>query len=434
MLAKLLIVLCVAAVAALSVAYWRDLDSIVAAIRASAVGHAFFIVGVVILIINALAFIWQIALVLMYRPAATAAADQLPTLTVVVPAYNEGQGVVATLRSILACDYPAGKLQVIAVDDGSRDDTWEWMQKAAAEFPDRITTLRLEHNQGKRFALAAGFRRATGEVIVTVDSDSILDPHALRKIVSPLVADPRAAAVAGNIRVLAAQGSLIGRMLDVNFTYSFDFIRSSQSEVAAVMCIPGALAAYRRDELMAVLDGWLAQTFMGRPANIGEDRALTNLLLRRGGLCLFQADAICYTAVPPRYGGLCRMLIRWGRSNVRETLSMARFIFTRFRPEPKTGARINLVTQMLGLFITPPITMLGLACMALAPGMYIVHVLLATALSSTVPAVFYWLRTGSSNGLWAFPYGVFWLLGLSWINFYCLLTPQKSGWLTRQLP
>src|SRR5690606_27789221 len=217
-----------------------------------------------------------------------------------VPAYNEGQQVLKTLRSLARSDYPRQKLRIVAINDGSVDDTWHRIRQGAREFSDCVIALNCRTNQGKRAALYEGFGYARGDVIVTVDSDSEVLPDTLRNLVSPLVRDARVGAVAGNVRVLNRDQGVIPAMLDVSFTYAFEFLRASQCRVDTVFCCPGALSAYRRQLVEECKDEWMAQTFCGRPAHIGEDRALTNLVLRMGSLVRFQANAIVLTEVPTR--------------------------------------------------------------------------------------------------------------------------------------
>ena len=111
---------------------------------------------------------------LRYRPRRTLSDGELPTCTVIVPAYNEGKSVLNALDSVLASDYPAAKLEILAIDDGSADDTWYWIKLAAARSGGRITPVKLEKNGGKRHALYRGIRQSRAEVIVTVDSDSVV--------------------------------------------------------------------------------------------------------------------------------------------------------------------------------------------------------------------------------------------------------------------
>ena len=164
-------------------------------------------------------------------------------------------------------------------------------------------------------------------MFVTVDSDSIVVVDTLRKMVSPFVKDKNCGAVAGNIRVLNTEDGFIPKMLDVSFALSFEFIRAAQSKLNAVLCTPGALAAYRRDAVFACLEDWINQKFMGKPSDIGEDRAMTNMILKQGRNVLFQRDAYAYTNVPESYKGLYKMFIRWSRSKVRETLAMSKYAY-----------------------------------------------------------------------------------------------------------
>lgn len=427
-------VLVPAAMIALAAASWLTWDALVGAVdsfRHHALGQVFFVGCQVLLAIHIVAFIWRLVLVLRYRPAATCTDAELPACCVVVPAYNEGRGVYDTLVSLIRSDYPPGKLQIITVDDGSLDDTWQWMQRAAGEFPGQILTLRLNHNRGKRHALYEAFRAARADVLVTVDSDCVVAPSAIRRLVSPMVRSADVSAVAGNVRVLNREAGLLPRMLDVNFAYSFDFMRSSQSEVNTVMCTPGALAGYRRSVVMGVLQEWVNQRFCGRAANIGEDRALTNLILREGHLCHFQQDAMCYTKVPAGYAGLCRMFLRWARSNVRETIAMGGFLFGRFRRQGALGARVNFITQAIDMIAGPLLLAAAIGTLIWHPGIYSIHILTGVFIASAVPAIFYAIRERSSDCLLALPYGVFNLVALSWIGAYSLMTPHKSSWLTR---
>lgn len=388
--------------------------------------------GAFFIIINISVLIWRCILFLRYRPAPPCHATRLPFCTVVVPAYNEGRQVLMTLESLVQSNYPEEKLQIIAVDDGSADDTWHWICQAENAYPGRITTIRLPFNQGKRHALFAGFNQSKGDILVTVDSDSVVEPETLQRLVSPFVYDRLVGAVAGNVRVLNRSEGIIPRMLDVIYLFSFDFIRAAQSMVNTVLCTPGALSAYRTEVVMRILPKWINQRFCGRPANIGEDRAMTNLILREGYSTLFQQNALVYTSAPVRYKNLCRMFLRWARSNVRETLVMSTFAFRTFREGPMLGARINLFLQWMTL-TTSQLLLLGtLASLFLYPTLIGIQVLLGIVISSSLRAWLYCWRERNTEGIWAYLYGIFWFLALSWITPYAIFTPYKTGWLTRQ--
>ena len=394
--------------------------------------HPLSRIGFCVVITTTLFYLWLAFNAFRYKAVPGATDDELPKVTVVVPAYNEGHLVQETLRSLATGDYPKDKLQLIAIDDGSKDDTWSYIEKAAKEFPGQIMTIRQMKNSGKRRALYEGFKRATGDVLITVDSDSVVDHDTLRNLASPFVGDDDCGAVAGNVRVLNRK-AVIPRMLEVSFVFSFEFVRSAQSNLRTVFCTPGALAAYRRDLVMNVLEEWVNQTFLGREANIGEDRAITNLILRQGKSVLFQKNATVYTNIPEQYQGLCKMLIRWGRSNVRESLKMGTFICTRFRDHHRTSARILWFVQCLWCASSPLFFCMILCLIALFPLQFFIAGVGGGAMWSSVSALFYASRYRSSEALWAYGYGIFHFCALAWITPYALITVQKTGWLTREL-
>ncbi|HOQ04837.1 MAG TPA: glycosyltransferase [Anaerohalosphaeraceae bacterium] len=396
-------------------------------------GIAYLAVARTLFVINVAALFWRFYLVLFYKPARTCTDSELPTCTVIIPAYNEGRHVADTIDSVAASDYPVDKLQIIAVDDGSADDTWEWIQQAAARYPQLVTPLRLKRNSGKRKALYEGFIRSQADIVVTIDSDSIIEKNTLRNLVSPFITQSNVGAVAGNVRVLNRHQGFIPKMLDVSFAFSFDFIRASQSQVDSVLCTPGALSAYRRDLVMKVLRAWMNQRFLGQKSNIGEDRAMTNLILKQGFAVKFQSNAVVFTQVPVRYKGLCKMFLRWARSNIRETIEMARFVFKPFRTN-RLGAQLNFLHSVVNLFGATFMIFGTLGCILWEPQAFLAQILLGAELMAIIPGTFYALKYRSSNALWAFAYSLFWLAGLFWISPYALLTVGNNKWLTRTLP
>ncbi len=412
----------------------EDFRSLLADVRSHKLGLVYLYTIRILLGLNLSVFLWRVLLVLKYRPLESCRDRQLPRCTVIVPAYNEGEGVVMTLKSIVHSEYPADKLQIIAIDDGSADDTFDWIRIACKIMPGRIESIRFKKNRGKRAALFEGIIRSRGRIIITIDSDSVVEPQTLRRLVSPFVGDKSVGAVAGNVRVLNCDEGFIPKMLDVIFAYGFDFLRASQSMVNTVFCTPGALSAYRKDIVMKNLNAWLSQTFLGAKANIGEDRAMTNMILNDGWSVKFQSNAVVYTAVPTAYGKLCKMFLRWARSNVRETLKMGGFVFKRFRSGPMSGARVNFIVSCVNLVFPQVIASLAVGFMFVRPQAYISQLMLWVVIASTAPTVFYALRRRNSDSLWAYAYGLLWLVGLWWITPWAIATCRSGKWLTRQLP
>jgi hyaluronan synthase len=393
---------------------------------------AFLAVTGSLLLFRAGFFFYNLYLYLRYKPINSVSNEELPTCTVIVPAYNEGKQVWATLKSLAKSDYPSHKIQLLAIDDGSKDDTWDWMLKAKKELGDQLSIYQQPENKGKRHALYRGFNLSTGEVLVTVDSDSEVTKDTLRNLVSPFVVNEKCGAVAGNIRVLNNEKkAMLPKMLDVSFVLSFEFIRSAESSLESVLCTPGALAAYRKKAVFGCLEEWINQTFMGKASDIGEDRAMTNMILKQGYHVLFQRNAFAYTNVPEKYTGLYKMFIRWGRSNVRENIAMAKYVFTDFRESSKAGSRLLFINQVLKLVMSYPTILMMLFFISMDPILFLSSTLFSILIWSSFPVLFYAKRYNLSESFWAYSYSILYTFGLFWITPYAIATASKRGWLTR---
>lgn len=403
--------------------------------RMSSSGGLFFLVlATALFLLKASFFIYTLYLYIKYKPIKSVSDTELPTCTVIVPAYNEGKQVWATLMSLADSHYPKEKLQLLAIDDGSKDDTWEWMKQAKLQLGDRLDIFQQPKNMGKRHALYRGFNLGTGDVFVTVDSDSIVKTDTLRNLVSPFVVNEKCGAVAGNIRVLNNEKALLPKMLNVSFVLSFEFRRSAESYLESVLCTPGALAAYRRDAVFASLEDWINQTFMGQPSDIGEDRAMTNMILKQGKHVLFQQNAYAYTNVPERYKGLYKMFIRWGRSNVRENIQMAKYVFKDFREGSKVGSRLLFLDQSIKIIMCYPFLFFMLFFIISHPVLFLSSTLFSILILSSFPVLFYANRYNLSESFWAYSYSILYTFGLFWITPYAIATASRRGWLTRDLP
>lgn len=368
------------------------------------------------------------ALWLRYRPAPPATMADAPFITVVIPAYNEGPMVAKTIDSVARANYPRGRLEVFAVDDGSRDDTWDHIRRAAARHAGLVRAIKLPWNTGKRNALAAGFRRASGELLVTVDSDSLIEPDALLSLVGPF-RDRRIGAVAGKVTVLNREQGLISRMLAVRFILSFDFLRAVQSTYGTVYCCPGALTAYRASVVHPFLERWLGDTFLGSPCTFGEDRAMTNLILGAGFDTVYQRTAVVRTVVPSRYVKLCKMYLRWDRSYVREEIRYARIVWRR----PPRAMLLSLFETILNNLRYPVYYGSLFLLVALVPDhpLVLVRLLAAIGVVSLFNMLYYLRSERSGDFLYGMLYAYFALFSLFWIFPYAALTVRARGWLTR---
>ncbi len=363
-----------------------------------------------------------------YRPFDAATHESALSMTVVIPAYNEGAMVEQSIESVAAARYPRGRLEILVVDDGSTDDTWTYIQRAAARHPGLVKAMQLERNQGKRAALATGFRAARGDILVTIDSDSVIEPDALLAMAGPF-GDPRVGAVAGKVAAYNRDQGFIPRMLHVRYVLSFDFQRSVQSTYRTVYCCPGALAAYRASVVREVLEPWLGQRFLGAPCTYGEDRALTNDILERGFDAVYQGSAVVHTLVPDTYAKLCKMYLRWDRSYVREELRFARIVWKRPLVPMVLAVFEKLITNLR--FPVAWMATITLAAIAVSDPMALVRVLAAIGVGAGFYMLYYVYSERSMRFVHGIVYAYFAFFTLWWIFPYAIMTVRSRSWGTR---
>lgn len=349
-----------------------------------------------------------------------------PHVAVVVPAFNEEAAIYPSVEALLALDYPADKLDVVVVNDGSTDGTAEEIERVRADSDGRVRTIHFEHNQGKRAAMARGIRETTAEIIAFVDSDSVLEPAAMRNLVQRF-ADSRVGAACGHAEVLNPRESLLTRMQAVRYYVAFRVVKAAESVFGAVTCCSGCFAAYRREAIMPHLPAWEHQWFMGAPATVGDDRSLTNVVLREWRV-VYEARAVSHTIVPTTLRGFLRQQTRWKRSWTRESLIVSRFIW---RKNPLAAvatyagvllplvAPIAAVRALLWLPVhgagAPLIYLAGLYSLALMYGLY------------------YAARHRPTDALWLWgvAFVFFYLVFLLWQTYYAMITANRTTWGTR---
>ncbi|CAA9245291.1 MAG: Hyaluronan synthase [uncultured Acidimicrobiales bacterium] len=260
---------------------------------------------------------------LLYRP--TPDRGFRPSVSIIVPAFNEESGIVGTIASCLGVEYPPDLVEVIAVNDGSTDGTWARMLEAKERWP-QLYLVDLGRNYGKRGAMAEGIRRARGDVLVFVDSDSYLRGDAVNAIVQPF-ADDRVGAVVGHADVRNNMANWITKMQQVRYYSAFRVIKGTESLLSGtVTCASGCCAAYRRSVVAPLLDAWEFQTFLGRPATFGDDRALTNRILAHHRV-VYQSSARAETVAPDNLRVFFRQQLRWKKSWLRESMYVLRYFW-----------------------------------------------------------------------------------------------------------
>lgn len=251
------------------------------------------------------------------------ASDAPLSVSVLIPAWNEEVGIVKTIQSVLDTNYP--DLQIVVINDGSTDGTHEIVKRFVADFeepaaaPASITYLCLA-NGGKAAAMNNGLLHARGDIVVTVDADSVMAPDALDNLVK-CFADSKVAGVAGNV-VVANRRKPIEWMQQLEYLYGF-FFKRADSLFNSVYIIGGAAAAYRR-EVLNELGGF-------DHSIITEDIEMSTRILKHGYKTRYAADAVVYTEGPSELKGLCNQRLRWKYGRLL-TFARHRSLFFSLRP------------------------------------------------------------------------------------------------------
>lgn len=363
----------------------------------------------------------RLGLALLYRPPPD--TGHRPVVTAIVACKNEGTSIRRTLECLFRSEYPPDRLEVVAVDDGSTDDTLREMQLAAAQHPS-LKVISFSHNRGKRYAMAEGARVARGDVLVYVDSDSFLRPDAITRLASAF-SDPGVAAVCGHADVQNARANALTRMQEVRYYVAFRVVKAAESIFSAVTCCSGCLAAYRRSCVMEVLDHWLAQRFLGVPATFGDDRSLTRLMLLRHRV-IYHSEAICTTIVPDRWSVFFRQQLRWKKSWIRENLLLSVFFWKRH-----PVMVVSFYMSVLFPLVSPGIALHALGLPLLGIGHFSFIYVYGVVLMSSLYALVYLARR--RTGLWVYGilFSLFYMFALAWQTYYALLTVRRNHWGTR---
>ncbi len=350
-----------------------------------------------------------------------------PTVSIVVPCKNEEKSIEKTVRKSFEAKYPPEKLEVIVINDGSTDNTGIILDELKKEYGDRLTIIHWAKNRGKRHGMAVGFKKATGEIVVQLDSDSYLDPETFRNVLQPFY-NSDIGAVCAHADPENADENLLTRTQAAYYFMSFRILKAAESAFTTVFCCSGCSSAYRKDVVLPIMDIWLEETFLGLPVTWGDDRALTNWVLRRGYKTIYTDKAQAYTIVPTTLRQFMRQQARWKKGWFVNSIFASKFIykkhpfvsFTYFFPL----IFITLVTPFMAVkaFFYNPIVK------GISPLYYVVGIFLIASLITV-----YYRYVAKNNKYW--PYIFVWssinLVFLSFVLFYALLTIQNRKWGTR---
>jgi len=218
-------------------------------------------------------------------------------VTVLIPAYNEEKTIAKTIESLQASTHR--RFEALVIDDGSTDDTAKVVRRFVQDDP-RIRLIQ-KTNGGKATALNLGMRRATYDIVVTIDADTMLMPQAVDELIRPF-ADPKVDAVCGNVEVGNTHNLLTG-FQTLEYITAQNFDRRAFEELNAISVVPGATGAWRKKRVLAI-GGYADDT-------LTEDADLTIRLLASGAKIVYAPEARSLTEAPDNMRDLAKQRFRW---------------------------------------------------------------------------------------------------------------------------
>lgn len=253
-----------------------------------------------------MSFLWMIGALIFYwserkEPNYTQPPElkEYPKVAVLVPCFNEGENAYETISHALKLDYP--NFEVIAINDGSSDNTAEVLNRIAAQF-DKLRVVHLVENQGKAMALQAGSLVTDAEFLIGIDGDALLDSHAAQWMIRHFQNNPSIAAVTGNPRI-RNRSTLLGRIQVGEFSSIVGMIKRAQRTFGRVFTVSGVITAFRKSAVHDV--GYWS------PDMLTEDIDITWKLQRAGWDVQFEPNALVWILMPESFSGLWKQRLRW---------------------------------------------------------------------------------------------------------------------------
>jgi cellulose synthase/poly-beta-1,6-N-acetylglucosamine synthase-like glycosyltransferase len=289
---------------------------------------------------------------IVYRSGAMGELPEYPTVTVIVPCWNEEKTIHKTIESLLALDYPKDKLEIFLIDDGSTDNTWTVMQ-AFASHP-QIQAFHKE-NGGKHTAMNMGIELSKADLITCLDADSFVDTHALKRIITYFKKDPEVMAVAPSIIVHNPQ-NIIQTIQKIEYDMAV-YIKKMLGLNGGIHVAPGPFSTYKREIFKTI--------GLFRKAHNTEDMEIA-YRMQKFHMKIEQCnDAYVYTVSPNTIPKLYKQRLRWIHGFIRNTVDYRKILFN-----PKYGT-FSLFTVPSGIIsISAAVFLFGSAATSFVKNMY----------------------------------------------------------------
>jgi poly-beta-1,6-N-acetyl-D-glucosamine synthase len=239
-----------------------------------------------------------------------------PKATLIVPCHNEGDNVRDTIEYLAAQDYP--DFEIIAVNDGSRDDTGKILDELTTVYP-QLRVIHFPKNQGKAMGLRMAALVSNSEYLICIDGDALLDQYATRWMVWHLVTGPRVGAVTGNPRI-RNRSTLIGRLQVGEFSSIIGLIKRAQRTVGRIFTVSGVIAGFSRSALHQI--GYWNTDMVTEDIDVSWRLQMDHWDIR------YEPNALCWILMPETIRGLWKQRLRWAQGGAEVALRYSRLLLS----------------------------------------------------------------------------------------------------------
>ena len=303
-----------------------------------------------------MSFYWMIGSILFWLGAERHFGDlakppplpRLPPISIIVPCYNEAEGAAETFGALTAIDYP--DFEIIAVNDGSKDNTAQILGELAQSIP-HLRVVNLAVNQGKATAMNVGALLARHELLVLIDGDALLDPNALRWVAWHF-RHPLLGGITGNPRI-RNRSSILGRLQVGEFSSIIGLIKRAQATYARMYTVSGVICAFRKRALSDA--GWWS------PRTLTDDVDITWRVQIADWRITYAPNMVVWILMPETLRGLWRQRLRWAEGGAHMLADNARPIFSGKSP------------SLLPVYVNAVVSVVWAYCIILATALGVLH-------------------------------------------------------------
>lgn len=353
--------------------------------------------------------------------------NYFPSVSFVIPCKNEEKAIYKTVSSCISSAYPKNKIEIIAINDGSTDNTLKEMQRAKKDFPEvRMKIIDFKKNKGKREGMYFGFKYSNAEIVIQVDSDSQPAPNALKEIVIPFL-DKKIGATVGHTDPSNKDENLITKIQTAYYFMSFRTLKATESLFDMVFCCSGCFSAYRKEYVMPILDKWVDEKFLGKNIIFGDDRALTNWIIKQGYKTTYVAEAKAVTVVPNNLRQFLKQQTRWKKGWLINSIKVCPEIIKK----DKFVAFTYFIPLIILTILTPIIVFKALIINPLLLGISPLFYILGVLLVSTMLYMQYNIYSREKYGKYMLLWSILNMTILSYILIYAIYDLRNMTWGTR---